>query len=174
MTAIARRGRILPISTRFILATDDDVNGVQDLTKTIDVTGASRVILWQERASGGDADAGIDVLLVSHDAGTTWAVDNTLLLCTSNDSTGTSLEGILNTAGDDPAGSTTATPAQFAQVYKSGPYEGPTCIRITRKTTTDTVSGDHGQITWTTGAPGVYCLVIGGDHAGGAPSTTLR
>ena len=171
MTAIHRRGAILPISTRFTLATDDDVDGVQDLTKTIDVSGASRVILWQERSSGGDGASGIDVLGVSHDGGSTWAVDNTLMLCTANDNSGAILAGILNTAGDDPTGSTTATPAQFCQVYKAGPYEGPTCIRIFRDTAGDVA--DLGT-DWATGAPGVYCLVIGGDHAGGAPSTTLR
>ena len=40
-------------------------------------------------------------------------------------------------------------------VFKSGPYEGPTAIRVARKTT------DSAGTTWTTGAPGVSVIAIG-------------
>jgi hypothetical protein len=163
-----RAGSILPISTAFILAVDDDLNGVQNLTKSIDVTGASRVILVQERSSGADAASGVDVLVVSRDGGTTWVADDTLILGTSNDFTGTSLAGVLNAAGTEPTGSTTATSYQFAKPFKAGPWKGPAAIRITRDTTGDVATGGTD---WTTGAPGVWCFVIGGNHEGGAPDT---
>jgi len=172
MTAIHRRGRILPISKTATLATDDDLNGVQDLTKSFDVTGASRVILWVERSSGADAASGVDVLAVSHDAGATWAADNTVMLASSDDATGTIMaSGALNAAGVEPTGSTTATAGQFVTVYKAGPWTGPTSIRITRDTAGDLLTGGTD---WATGAPGVHMLVIGGDHVGGAVTTTLR
>jgi len=172
MAAIVRRGRILPISTQALLATDDDVNGTSGLlTQAYDVTGASRVIIIQERSSGGNHETGVDVLGVSHDAGKSWEPDDTLMAGNSNDMTGDSLAGVLTGVSKDA--STTATSNQFAMIYKAGPWEGPTCLRIFRDTTGDLMDGGTD---YETGAPSVYMYVIGGDHEGGAPdsNTSLR
>lgn len=169
MTAIRRRGRVLPISSTVILATDDDLDGTQALVQTYDVTGASRAIIWVERSSGANGASGVDVLIVSHDGGITWAADDTLLLASANDSSGTILAlGAFNTAGTEPTGSTTATSGQFVTVYKAGPWTGPTKIKVTRDTAGDLTTGGTD---WTTGAPSVQMVVIGGNHEGGAPDS---
>lgn len=154
MAAISRRSVMSPISQIFTLATADDLNGVQDLTQSFDVTGASRVIVVQEN-TGTAGTAGIDVLAISHDDGLTWAAADKVLAVDSNDSTGTELNGILNAAGVEPTN---------AAVFKCGPYEGPTAIRVFRYVTDLT-----GSAAWVTGAPKVYGFIVGG-NAGAAPS----
>lgn len=148
----------MPVSRIMGLAAANDLDGVQDNTKSFDVTGASRVII-ETRNDGTAGTAGVDVVAISKDAGTTWSPVTDLLAIDANDSTGTvEAGGVLNVAGT----------AAYA-LFKCGPYEGPTALRIFRKT------GDiAGAVTWVTGAPSVRGFVIGGDHAGGAPSTTLR
>jgi hypothetical protein len=160
MAVIRRRTRILPVSRNFTLATADDLDGVQDLTQSIDVTGASRIIVTQSIAT--DGAAGIDVACISHDKGLTWTPVTDGLAIDSDDSSGTVLVGgALNAAGVEAVVPT--------NVFKFGPYSGPTAFRILRKT------GDFGAgaVTWTTGAPRVMGFLVGGNHQGGVPSTTL-
>ena len=151
----------MPVSRAFVLATANDLDGVQDLTQSMDVTGASRVIVIQNIAT--DGAAGIDVACISHDAGISWTPATDGLALDSDDSTGTVLVGgALNAAGVEATAPT--------NVFKFGPYPGPTAFRVLRKTN----DFGAGAITWTTGAPSVTGFVIGGDHKGGVPSTTLR
>src|SRR3970040_1410366 len=114
MAAIARRSVMAPVSRIFTLATADDINGVQDNTKSFDVTGALRVIVVQEN------NGTLGPVLVS---------------------------GALNAAGVEPVN---------AAVFKFGPYEGPTAIRVFRYVTDEAASA-----AWVTGAPKVFGLTVG-------------
>jgi hypothetical protein len=153
MTAISRRSATAPVSQMAVLAAPDDLNGVQDNTKSYDITGASRVLVLQVD-NGTTGTAGIDAISISHDGGTSWVKDSTtVLLESSDDATGTLVaDGVLNAAGIEPTGGTAAKLA----VFKCGPYEGPTAIRIFRYVTdrADTAA-------WVTGAPGVYLITVG-------------
>ena len=153
MPAIARRSVMTPISQMAVLAAPDDLNGVQDNTKSYDITGAQRVLIFQVD-NGPAGTAGIDGVSISHDGGQSWVKDSTtVLLESSDDGTGTLVtDGLLNAAGVEPTGGTAAKMA----VFKCGPYEGPTAIRIYRYVTdrSDTAA-------WVTGAPGVYLMTIG-------------
>ena len=160
MAAINRRSLDSLRSTSVTLATADDLDGTTDNTQAYDVTGCDRILLSSFQGTLGTA--GIDVLEVSHDKGITWTADDTLLLHSSNDTTGTVMaSGALNSAGVDPVTNLTG-------LYTAGPWDGPTAVRIGRKTT------DTSGTTWVTGAPSVTMIVFGGAHNGGAPSTTLR
>jgi hypothetical protein len=151
MAAVARRGRLLAVSRKLVLAAADDLDGVQDNTKSFDVSGATRVIIAQDN-TGTAGTAGIDVLCVSKDDGVNWTPDPNVLAIDSDDSTGTVLVGgALNAAGVEPT--TVAT-----SLFKAGPYEGKTAIRIVRKTS----DFGAGGVTWVTGAPSVFAIVIGG------------
>lgn len=153
MTAITRRSHRAPVSRLVELATADDVDGTTDNSQAFDVTGTDRVLIVQVN-NGTAGTAGIDVIEVSHDGGTTWAADTLALALDSDDKTGTILvAGALNAAGVEPTG---------AAIFKTGPFEGPTAIRIGRKTTTTTGT------TWVTGAPQVFAILIGG-NTGGLP-----
>src|SRR3990167_11403336 len=90
MPAVARRSVMAPVSRIFTLATADDINGVQDNTKSCDVTGAQRVIIVQEN-TGTAGTAGIDVVSISKDGGKQWAPATDGLAIDSDDSTGTVL-----------------------------------------------------------------------------------
>lgn len=148
----------MAVSIPQVLVAGDDLTGVAATRRSVDVTGATRVILSQEPlAEVGDGTAGIDIVVISKDGGTTWAADANVLLATSDDSTGTVLVGgALNAAGVEPA-------TARAGLFKCGPYEGPTLLRINRKT------GTLGGTTWVTHAPAVYATIIGG--VPGAPTT---
>lgn len=157
MTAIARRSNRTAISIAAVLATADDVDGTVDNTQAFDVTGCSRIIVYQVH-DGTAGTAGIDVVEISKDGGVSWSPDTTLLLDTANDATGTiAVGGVMNAAGVDTVGGYT---------YKSGPHEGPTAIRIGRKTTTEDAfpfpKAQTSGTTWVTGAPTVKCMTVGG------------
>ena len=156
MAAIVRRSLENLRSTSVTLATADDLDGTTDNTQAYDVTGCSRILISSFGATLGTA--GIDVLEVSHDGGVNWAADDTVLLHSSNDTTGTVMaSGALNAAGVDPVTNLTG-------LYTAGPWDGPTAVRIGRKTT------DTTGTTWVTGAPSVTMIVFGGKHNGGAPT----
>ena len=147
--AITRKGsNRSPISSTVLsLAAADDLNGVQDATKSYDVTGADRVVIFVHN-NGTAGTAGIDVVEYSKDGGKTWASAEDVLALTSNDAEGTFLvSGALNAAGEEPTGVT---------FYKAGPFSGPTAIRVTRNVSTNAASA-----AWVTGAPTVGAVVIG-------------
>ena len=143
------RSRSLQISQPFTLATADDLDGVQDNTLSADITGAQRILIYQDN-TGTAGTAGIDGIEISHDGGSTWAAPTDILLCSANDTTGTVLAtaGLLNAAGVEPTTVVTS-------LFKAGPYDGPTAIRCVRKTTTTIGT------TWVTGAPNVSVVAIG-------------
>ena len=131
------------------MCSSDLLNGVQDGTKNVDVSGALRVLIFQVN-DGAAGTAGIDVIQVSHDGGVQWAADDTLLAMASDDQTGTVVaDAALNAAG--------AEPALFA-AFKSGPHPGPTLMRCIRD---DAATFAGAALDWTTGAPSVDCLRIG-------------
>ena len=154
MTAISRRSQRHPISRLFTLATADDLDGTIDNTQAVVVTGAERAIILT--ITGTPGTAGIDVLEVSHDGGSTWAADTTLMAIDSNDYSG----NIVASAALEAAGVESTTLANGT--FKAGPWHGPTALRIGRKTT------DTRGTTWITGAPLVQCFLIG--QTSGAPS----
>lgn len=147
MAAIRRRSLSTLISREAVLATADDLNGTSDNTQAFDISGALRVLIVQDN-SGTAGTAGIDVVEISKDGGTTWAAATDVLAIDSNDTTGTVLaSGALNAAGVEPT---------RTALFKAGPYPGKTAIRISR--------GAAGSGTaWVTGAPKVSMHVIGGN-----------
>lgn len=157
MAAIVRRSHILPISIGAAAQDPGDLDGVQDQTNSFNVTGALRVMIVQGTVADDTAGtAGIDVVQVSHDGGINWAADTTVLPLAQNDVTGTvQALGALNAAGVEPASAAVG-------IFKCGPYEGPTAIRVVRDT------DGFGGTDWVTGAPGVTVIAIGGNHNGGA------
>ncbi len=147
--AIARRSLVCPIGIPVTMATADDLDGVADDTETYDITGALRCLVWQID-DGTSGTLGIDVVEISHDGGSQWNADaSTVLLASANDVTGTQKAlGALNAAGIEPA-------TVEVGLFKVGPYEGPTLIRIGRDTSVD--SGTD----WSSGAPTVLLIPIG-------------
>ena len=146
MTAIARRSIRCQIPAAVTLATADDLDGTTDNTQAYEVGGLERCLILQVN-DGTLGTAGIDVIEISKDGGTTWSADDTLLAIASNDLTGTiEASGALNAAGVEPT---------LYALFKSGPHEGPTKMRCGRKTTTT------GGTTWVTGAPTVLLVKIG-------------
>ena len=152
MTAISRRSLVAPISIPFTLATADDLDGTDGGTQWFDVTGAARVLIWQID-DGTAGTAGIDVLEVSHDEGKQWVADLTVLPVAQNDTTGTiKAAGALNAAGIEPA-------TIEVGLFKCGPYEGPTLIKIARDTSGRGLNGTGTD--WVSGAPTVLGMVVG-------------
>ena len=148
MAAIARRSIAAPVSRYVQLVAANDLPGTAASRLSIDVTGAQRVFVIQGGIDGGtDGTAGIDVVVISKDGGSNWIADPTLLALDSDDSTGTVVTA-LNAAGIEPV-------TTKAAVFKSGPHEGPTLLRINRKT------GSLGGTTWVTGAPAVNAFAVG-------------
>jgi hypothetical protein len=144
---VARRSIRAAVSKNEVLATADDLDGTTDNTQAYDVTGVDRLVIVQVN-NGTLGTAGIDVVEYSKDGGVTWSAATDVLAVASDDSTGTAVaNGALNAAGVEPTG---------AAVFKCGPFEGPTAVRIGRKTT------DTTGTTWVTGAPTVYAFAIGG------------
>lgn len=147
MAAIARRSIRAAVSKTVTLATADDLDGTTDNTQAFDVSGVDRLIIVQVN-NGTNGTAGIDVVEYSKDGGANWSAATDVLAVASDDSTGTVLAGgALNAAGVEPTG---------AAVFKCGPFEGKTAVRIGRKTTTTTGT------TWVTGAPTVLAFAVGG------------
>jgi hypothetical protein len=166
MVAVHRRSLVCPIGINVALATADDLDGVQDLTQTYDITGALRALILQVN-DGTAGTAGIDVVMISHDGGNEWYADDGtakvgpgVLPITADDDAGTiQASGALNAAGVEPA-------TVRAGIFKVGPYEGPTLIRIGR----DTTGGLGGGTDWVTGAPSVDLIPIGLPAGGGSIS----
>ena len=147
MAAISRRSIRAAISKAATLATADDLNGTSDNTQAFNVAGGDRLIVAQIN-NGAAGTAGIDVLEYSHDGGKTWTGADDLLAIASHDATGTLVDnGILNAAGTEPTG---------AALWKVGPFEGPTAVRVTRNASVNAASA-----AWVTGAPTVLCVLVG-------------
>ena len=166
MTAVHRRSQVTPIGIAVVLATADDLDGVQDLTQSFDITGAQRVLIMQFN-DGTLGTAGIDCVEISHDGGSEWYADDGtakvgpgVLLLSADDDSGTILAGgALNAAGIEPA-------TVRAGLFKAGPYEGPTLIRVQRDTSVRGTSGTGTD--WVTGSPSIDLVPIGLPGGGGA------
>lgn len=147
MAAIARKSHAFKIPAAFTLATADDVNGLNDGTQYLDVSGKARVLYIQHN-NGTAGTVGIDVIKISRDGGVNWVEDVTLLALASNDLTGTIVaSGILNAAGVEPVN---------MAVFKGGPYHGQVLVRCARA-----VGDDADSVLWTTGAPSVIAITVG-------------
>lgn len=151
MAVISRRGLLAKIPDKVTLATADDINGTVDGTQYLTCTGLERVVIVQEN-NGTAGTAGIDVIEVSRDGGTTWTTDAadlfpSLMTLAQDDNTGTILaSSALNAAGVEPVN---------AAYFKMGPFEGPVVIRCARG------GSGAGGTAWVTGAPSVYAIKIG-------------
>lgn len=143
------RSRSIQIGVPFVLATADDLDGTADNTQAADITGAQRILIYVDN-TGTLGTAGIDYIQISHDGGVNWTQPSDILAITADDVTGTVLatDGALMAAGVEPLTAST-------QVFKAGPYDGPTAIRVQRKT-----SPGPGT-TWVTGSPNVSVVAIG-------------
>ena len=161
MATVSRRSLVCPIGIAVEMAAADDLDG----TKTpysYDITGALRALIIQIN-DGTSGTAGIDVVEVSHDGGNEWYADDGtakvgpgVLLASADDVGGTiQASGALNAAGVEPA-------TVMAGVFKVGPYEGPTLIRIARDTS------DNNGTDWASGAPSVQLIPIGLPAGGGS------
>lgn len=132
----------------FTLATADDLNGTSDGTQYLDITGASAVIVAQLN-SGTAGTAGIDIIEVSTDGGTTWAAATAATigqghagLLLEDGSKAAASGAALNAAGVEPGG---------AAIFSLAGVPGPAKIRCSR--------GAAGTGTaWVTGAPAVVAL----------------
>ena len=160
MAAIKRRSLVCPIGIPVTLATADDLDGTSDGTQWYDITDAKRVLIWQI-ANGTAGTAGIDCVEISHDGGSQWYADGTTgLLASADDDAGTLVvNGALNAAGVEPA-------TIDVGLFKFGPYEGPTLIRIGRDTSNRGANGTGTD--WVTGAPTVLMVPIGAPAGGAA------
>jgi len=144
----ARRSIRTAISKTATLATANDLDGTSDNTQAFVVGGGDRLIIAQIN-NGTDGTAGKDVVEYSVDGGKTWASATDVLALASDDFSGTAItNGVLNVAGTEPSG---------AALFKAGPFEGPTAVRITRN-----VSQNASSAAWVTGAPTVICALVGG------------
>jgi hypothetical protein len=131
----------------FTLATADDLNGTNDGTQYLDVSGKMRVIYVQHN-NGTAGTVGIDAITISKDGGVTFGADPTLLALASDDVTGTVVaNGVLNAAGVEPVN---------AAIFKGGPYLGQVKVRCARNS-----ADDANSAAWTTGAPSVIAITVG-------------
>lgn len=161
MVAVNRRSLVCPIGINVAMATADDTDGTKTAA-SYDITGALRAIIIQVN-DGTLGTLGIDVVEISHDGGSEWYADDGtakvgpgVLPITADDDAGTiQANGALNAAGVEPA-------TVRAGIFKVGPYEGPTLIRIARDT-----SANNGT-DWSTGAPSVDLIPIGLPAGGGS------
>lgn len=134
---------VCPISEDFELAEADDIDR-SAYAAGYDITGALRLIITQTD-DGTAGTLGIDAVEYSFDGGNEWeAATDLRAIDTADDATAIS-GGVLNAAGVEPA-------AGLA-VFKAGPFQGPTLVRV---------AGANGTGTdWATGAPSVKANVIG-------------
>lgn len=156
MASKAILSRAVPTSKIAVLATPDDLNGTSDNTQAFDVTGAQRLIILQVN-NGTAGTLGIDVIEYSYDGGANWVAADDIVPDDQDDFTGThTTTGILNAAGVEPA-------TDLYALFRAGPKPGPWAVRCTRNASVNAAS-----VAWTSGAPGVYLIAIGGNSKGGA------
>lgn len=129
---------ICPFSEDFELAEAGDLDRSEG-AGGVDITGAQRLLIIQV-ADGTAGTVGIDAVQYSFDGGNEWQDATDLrTLYAADDSTAIS-GGVLNAAGVEPTG---------LAVFKAGPFQGPTKVRIVA------------DADWVTGAPSVDAIVIG-------------
>lgn len=131
----------------FNLAAANDLDGVQDETKTLDLTGSQGAVIIAQN-SGTDGTAGIDVIVFSRDGGNSYR-----LLTAAN--VGQGHGGLRDSAGAAVAGAAlNAAGAEVNAAFIIPPPDGQFRIKLNRKT------GEFGT-TWVTGAPAVQAIRLG-------------
>jgi len=126
------------------MSEDFELAEADDLDRSVyaagyDITGAARLIIFMV-ADGTPGTAGIDAVQYSFDGGYEWQDATDLrAIYAADDSTAIS-GAVLNAAGVEPTG---------MSVFKAGPFQGPTLVRVVADTD------------WVTGAPSVDGIVIG-------------
>ncbi len=142
--AISRRA---PFSDAVTLAAADDLNGDPTNAATyLDLTGKAGAIIAQI-ANGTAGTTGIDVIEISRDGGENWSLASVL---TSANAAVTGSK--LNAAGVEPTGA-----ALFFIRGSDEDLTGPVLVRCVRDATKSATSA-----AWTTGAPQVVGIAIGG------------
>jgi hypothetical protein len=153
MTAIVRRSIRATIPAAFVLCDADDLDGTQTSTYWMDVTGAQRALVIQGGTAGANGASGIDVIGESHDGGVSWLPCPTALTLAVSDSIGALLtNGVMNVAGAEAAA------GAVGNIFKCGPFEGPTLLAVFR----DTTGGAAAVLgtDWGTAAPQVIGIRI--------------
>jgi hypothetical protein len=140
-----------PIGELISLAAADDLDGVQDETKVLDLTGAAGAIIIQQLA-GTLGTAGVDVVVFSRDGGANYALATAANI--GNGHPGLMLEdGTAAAAAGAALNASAGVEGNF--VCSLGPVDGPFQIKVMR----DTSAGFGTD--WVTGAPAVVALRIG-------------
>lgn len=138
---LATGGRRNPV-TKAVLAVADDLDGTDELSVDLDLTGAGGCIIIQQN-NGTAGTTGIDLIQFSKDGGSTWAAATAANL-------GNRHLGLLTDAGEVVSGAAlNAAGTEGDAVFVLGPTKGPFMIRVSRATA------------WTTGAPTVVAYRIG-------------
>lgn len=145
-----------PLGEYFVLAAADDLDGVQDETKVLDLTGAAGCIILAGPI-GTAGTAGVDVVMFSKDGGTTYKAalaanigQGHAGLIAEDGSAAAAALAALNAAGVEAV-------TGVAMLFSLGPVDGPFQIKVNRKTSEYTGGGT----TWVTGAPNVAAIRIG-------------
>lgn len=140
-----------PFGELFGLAAANDLDGVQDETKTLDLTGSAGCVIIAQN-SGTDGTAGQDVIVFSRDGGTTYQLATAANI-------GQGHAGLVLEDGSAAAATGAAlnqTPGtEVDAVFTLGPVDGPFKIKLMRDTSTGFGTD------WITGAPAVQAIRIG-------------
>lgn len=141
-----------PLGELTTLASADDLDGVQDETKVLDLTGSAGCIIAQLN-SGTAGTLGVDVVVFSRDGGSNYALATAANigqghagLILEDGTAAAAANAALNAAGVEPSG---------AALFSLGPVDGPFQIKVMR----DTSAGFGTD--WATGAPAVVAIRIG-------------
>lgn len=141
--------RRVPQGALFELAAAGDLDGVQDETKVLDLTGAAGCIIIAQN-DGVDGTAGVDVIVFSRDGGKTYALATAANI-------GGGHKGLidLDTGAAAAGAALNAAGAEVDAVFGLGPVDGPFQIKLMR----DTSAGFGTD--WVTGAPSVEAVRLG-------------
>ncbi len=136
------------------LAAADDLDGVQDESKMLDLTGSSGCIILAGPI-GTPGTAGVDVIVFSRDGGSTYALATATNI--GHGHAGLVLEDGTSAAATNAAMNAAGVEAIIAaaMVFSLGPVDGPFQIKAMR----DTSAGFGTD--WVTGAPNVSAIKIG-------------
>jgi hypothetical protein len=138
----------------FNLAAADDLDGVQDESKVLDLTGSAGCIILAGPI-GTPGTLGVDVVVFSRDGGENYALATAANignghagLLAEDGSAAAAADAALNAAGVEAV-------TAAAMVFSLGPVDGPFQIKVMR----DTSAGFGTD--WSGGAPNVSAIRIG-------------
>lgn len=138
-----------PLLAAFTLAAQDSLTGTVDGTQYLDLSGAEAVFIFQ--ASRATAAAGRDVVEISFDDGKTFVAATAA-------NVGVRSAGLLKSDGTAAASAFVNPTAGTVLdgLVMMGPHQGPAKIRIARG------GSGAGGTAWTTAAPAVIAVRVGG------------